>query len=102
MNNTKISLESFEDILHAIQNKNIDYGINKDFCFVISEDGNLVFLRRKRGHEKYQEFASTYEEEHWPCNEYDGEEILNMSTGDNRGIDITEKFLDFLNITYQG
>ena len=39
-------LNSFENILQAIQNENIDYGKNKEYCFSIDEDGYLIFLKR--------------------------------------------------------
>ena len=87
-------MKDLKSILKAIVLKDINYGLNKDYCFVTDEDGVLVFLKRIYGKEE--------SEECWPVNHYDGEVIWEVETSYNRGLEITELFLQALEIEFLG
>ena len=97
-----ISLNSLPDILQSIRDNKINYGINGSYCFVTDEDGELVFLKRIYGKEYYNDPECNVNEELWPLNENDGEKLWSFETYAGRGLEITELFLNFLNIEYQG
>jgi len=83
-------MKNLKEILEAIRIKSINYGLNKDYFFILDEDGRLVFLKRKRGEED--------SEDQWPSNPYDGETIWSYETYHNRGLGITKEFLRALEI----
>ena len=97
-------LDSLKDILHAIITKDIDYGENKEYCFITDEDGELVLLKRNDATSQHQKDLDESEEirDHWPENRYDGDIIWKVRTGNNRGLDITEMFFKALNIKIAG
>lgn len=97
-------MNNLKDILTAIEQQTIEYGINKQYCFVTDEDGELVFLKRNdkmSAHQKDLD-ADGEQRNQWPENSYDGEIIWTQYTGEQRGLIITEMFLNALQIEYQG
>lgn len=82
----KIDLKDFSKILSAIIEKKIDYGQGKTYCFFLTEDKTLHFLKNNK---KIKSF---------PRNEYDGQEIWSADVDRNT----TEMFFEALNIFYKG
>lgn len=97
-------LTNLKGILTAIRNKEIDYGMNKEYCFVTDHDGELVFLQRDDENSAHQKDLDKYEEVrgHWPENGYDGKVIWSAETGLSRGLHITEEFLNALDVEFLG
>jgi hypothetical protein len=97
-------LNSLKKILDAIKNKDINYGINKEYCFVSDEDGELIFLKRNDAKSEHQrELDKHHETRHnWPENHYDGEVLWKHYTGEGRGLVITDMFLQALDIECAG
>lgn len=94
-----MDLTTLASILSAIQQKEIDYGIDRDYCFVIDEDGYLVFLKRDR--DVHMDIDGEKMSQ-WPVNSSDGEKIWYQETTENRGLRITTEFLGALSIKYLG
>lgn len=103
MIDNKLNLSSLRNILNAIQNKEISYGINKEYCFVTDEDGKLVFLRKTLDNPHQKDLDIHGEErDQWPENSYDGDVIWKFETYQSRGLGITELFLKSLDIDFIG
>lgn len=94
-----MDLSNLKGILAAIRSKEIECGIDKDYCFVVDEDGRLVFLKRNREvHADYDGEPMTQ----WPVNPSDGEELWARETYENRGLRIAEEFLEAIGVEFQG
>lgn len=99
-----MKLDNLSDILTAIKEKTIEYGPDKEYCFSVDEDGELVLLQRNDAISPYQKDIDAEGEERtqWPANSSDGEVIWKQYTGEGRGLVITEMFLKAIGIEYQG
>lgn len=88
----------FKKILDAIKNKEINYG--EDYYFVLSEDGDLVFLKKNLDNPHQKDLDKCGEiRNQWPENEYDGEVIWKTYVS-RKGCDIVCDFLDHLEIKF--
>ena len=90
-------MNNLAEILEGIKSGDISYGEDKDFYFMTDEDSILFFLQRN--------YELTEDEDGEPrtCwSQYDDVIIWQTSTGNNRGIDITEQFLNALDIDFAG
>src|SRR5437899_503403 len=98
----KTKLNDLKHILKAIRKESIEYGVNRKYCFVIDEDGELVFLKRNdKKSEHFKDLQKSKEKRNqWPENSYDGEVIFKINTYEDRGIKVTEEFLHALKIEY--
>lgn len=90
-----LGFDSFDTTIQSCLAGKVDYS---NYCFFLSEDGQLYFLKKDLEN-RDEELKG---EEHWPCNEYDGIELWYVETGYNRGTDIVTMFLQALKIKYQG
>ena len=89
-----MKIDSLSDALVAISDKSIQYGINKDYCFVLDNgNGEIVFLKRisddKREDPELQ----------WPCNASDGDVLFSLHAWGST-VETVEEFLNALNIEY--
>lgn len=98
-----MKLDSLESIISTILNGEIECGINKEYCFVVDEDGYLTFLKRNDALSPVQKDLDEHGElrDQFPLNESDGEVLWKSEyLGNIRGTEITEMFLNILGIDY--
>lgn len=97
------AIKCISDMLDAIREKKISYGIDMDYFIALDPDGFLVLLKKDLGpdNEHQRNLDSENEERHWwPENHYDGLTVLRVPTNFHKGLAITEDFLNALNIAH--
>lgn len=94
-------MNTLKEILDAIKNGDISYGIDKDYYFVLDTgDRELVFLKRNDKISPHQKDLDYHNEvrHQWPENCYDGEVIWSCCEHD----EVLEIFLEALELKYLG
>lgn len=87
-----------KEILQKIASKELNYGEDKDYYFMLDEDGRIILL--KRNHSVLEDEDGEPRKGYW--SQYIDEIVWEAETADSRGLDIISDFLSALDIDYAG